>query len=527
MAYNNRHMSQQKKLVNSGPVVLVILDGFGWAPESAGNVINKKTVPNFFQYWDNYPHTLLKAHGEAVGLFPNQQGNSEAGHINLGSGRVVKQDLVQISDAIHDGTFFKNEAFRQALYHCQKYHTAVHVLGLLTDGNSAHAYPEHLYAMLEFFRREGQKEVYLHLITDGRDSPPHGALNYLHELRGHLLAGEKIATITGRFYSMDRNKFWDRTQAAYEAMVLGKGCQAASAEEAISQAYNRGETDEYICPTVIQEGKKSVGLVKDNDAIFFINARSDRARQIAKAFVQIDFQKRNPQAFRRSKFPQNTRFVAMTDFGPDLDHIMTAFPSQDLVNTLPMVLGDLRQLYVAESEKYAHITYFFNGGYADPVAGEEREKISSPNVRHYNEQPAMSALGVTRAVLASLEKKQHDFICLNFANPDMIGHTGDMEAARQGLAVVDKSLQKIVRAALKKKGKVLIVADHGNAEDMLNLETGEMRTEHTTNLVPCVLVDPSAGKKKGRPGSLADVAPTILKLYGRVKPKEMTGRALF
>ena len=507
------------------PTILLILDGFGLVdPKNSGNAITPETAPHIFGYMKKYPNSKLKAYGENVGLFKGQQGNSEAGHINIGAGRIVKQDLVQISDAIYDGTFFKNEAFKQAIYHVKKYDTAVHVMGLLTDGNSAHAHPEHLYAMLEYLRREGVEKVYLHLFTDGRDSSPHGATEFLHELRGHMLSHEKIATIMGRVYAMDRNKIWKRIQRAYEAMVVGKGCVANSAEEALSQSYNRNETDEFLCPTVIIENKKPVATIKDNDAIFFINARSDRAREITKTFVQDNFNKKNKGSFCRVKTPKNIRFVAMTDFGPDLDSIMTAFPSPDLDNTLPMVLKNKKQLYIAESEKYAHVTYFMNGGYADHVAGEIRMKIASKNVLSYSDKPEMSVQEVTTEVIRYLDKM--DFICVNFANADMVGHSGNFKAGKKAVLAVDQATDKVVQSVLKCNGQILIIADHGNAEEMINLKTGEIMTEHTANLVPCILIKKDTKGIKLKNGILADVAPTILKMMNVDKPKEMTGKSL-
>ncbi|MFH1789987.1 MAG: 2,3-bisphosphoglycerate-independent phosphoglycerate mutase [bacterium] len=524
----DKKTKRQKKEREQGLVVLMILDGFGLADErNPGNAITPKTAPNIFSYIKKYPSTQLLAHGLAVGLFKGQQGNSEAGHINIGAGRVVKQDLVQITEAIHDGTFFKCEAFKQAIFHAQKYNSAVHLMGLLTDRNSAHSYPEHYYAMLEYFRRENQRKVYLHLFTDGRDSSPHGAVDYLRELRGHMLAEEKIATIMGRFYAMDRNKIWERTQQAYEAMVLGKGCAAQSAEEALSQSYNRGDTDEFICPTVIVEKNKPIATIKNNDVLFFINARSDRARQITKAFVQDNFVKKNKGAFHRLKLPKNIRFVAMTGFGPDLDRIMTAFPSPDLKNTLPMVMKHKKQLYLSESEKYAHITYFMNGGYADAVNGEIRMKIESPRVTSHDQKPEMSAELVVDEAVRYIKNKYVDFCCLNLANPDMVGHTGNFNACKKAISFIDKQVVRVVKATLKKNGQVLIIADHGNAEEMINMKTSEMMTEHTINPVPCILISKDTKKIKMRKGNLADVAPTILKMMNVKKPKEMTGSALF
>lgn len=521
------------------PTALIILDGFGLAnPKNKGNAITPETAPNIFEYMKKYPHTILTTFGETAGLFPGQVGNSEAGHLNIGAGRIVKQDLVMISEAIHDGIFFKNHAFKEALYHVKKYKTAVHIMGLLTDRNSAHAYPEHFYAMMEFFRHEGQKKVYLHLITDGRDSSPHGAADFLRELRSHMLGEEKIVTIMGRFYAMDRNKIWERTKQAYEAMVLGKGCVSQSAEEALSQSYNRGDTDEYICPTVIiepgsvpQSGTaqgKPVATIKDNDAIFFINARSDRARQITKAFVQPDFEKMNHGVFKRAKRPENIRFVAMTDFGPDLPGLFTAFPSPDIKNCLPKVIGDYyKQLYISETEKYAHVTYFINGGYADPLNGEERELVKSPNVRSYADQPEMNTKKMVDKIVNYVDSGRYNFICINFPNADMVGHTGNIEAAKKAVSTVDEGVKRIIDALVKKNGQALIASDHGNADVMINLKTKEMMTEHTLNPVPCIIVKENPNTIRMKKGILADVAPTILKMMGIPKPKEMTGRPLY
>lgn len=509
------------------PTVLIILDGFAIPKNKKISAINPETAPNIYNYLKKYPNSRLKTYGEFVGLFPDQQGNSEAGHLNIGAGRIIKQDLSIISEAIENGTFFKNTAFKEALFHAKKYKKAVHVMGLLTNGNSAHSYPDHLYALLEYFRQEGQKEVYLHLFTDGRDSSPQGAVDFLQELRKYMNNGEKIATIMGRFYAMDRNKLWNRTKQAYEAMVLGKGCTANSAEEALTQSYNRGETDEYICPTVILEKGKPVATIKDNDVIYFFNARSDRARQITKVFVQPDFEKINPGAFVRKKLPQNIRFVAMSDFGPDLPGILTAFPSYVITNTLPMVLKNKKQVYIAESEKYAHVTYFINGGYADPVNGEIRIKIDSPLVKTYDEKPEMSAYLVTEEILNCLKENKLDFYCVNFANTDMVGHTGNLEAAKKAVYAVDECVKKIVDEVLARDGQVIITADHGNADIMINEKTGEVMTEHTLNLVPFILISKKLKNIKLKNGILADVTPTLLKMLNIEKPAEMTGRALY
>lgn len=524
-----KEKTKVKKEQSVSPTILIILDGFGLAPEkNEGNAITSKTAPHIFGYMKKYPFSQLKTHGEYVGLFPGQRGNSEAGHLNIGAGRIVKQDLVAISDTIHDGTFFKNEAFKQALFHIKKYKSAVHLMGLLTDGNSAHSYPEHLYALLELCRREGVEKVFIHLFTDGRDSGPHAAPTFLHELRGHMLHTEKIATIMGRLYGMDRNKLWDRTEAAYEAIACGKGHLVVSAEEALEQAYNRGETDEFIEPSVIvDEHQKPVGTVKDHDVIMFFNARSDRARQITKAFVQDGFNQKNPGSFRRNKIPKNIRFVALTDFGPDLERILTAFPSPDVYNTLPLALSDMTQLYIAESEKYAHVTYFINGGYADPVNGEDRMKVESETVVHHDTKPEMSAAEITRKVCGMIKKNTYDFYCINFANADMIGHTVNFKAAEIAVQTVDDCVHRVVEETLSHDGQVLIVADHGNAEEMKKLKTGEVDTEHSLNPVPCILIRNNTKGIKLKDGILADVAPTIIKMTGGKQPQEMTGKPLF
>lgn len=505
---------------------LIILDGWGIAnAKNKGNPVTPKNAPHYFSWLKKFPHTQLVAHGEAVGLFKDEEGNSEAGHLNLGAGRVVKQDALYISEAIADGTFFKNSAFHQALHHVKKYQTAVHLIGLLSNHNSAHSCPEHLYALLELFRREKIKKVYLHLFTDGRDSGQHDASQHLKKLNEHL-RGEKIATVIGRFYAMDRNKNWERTEAAYNAMVFGKSkVTALSAGEAISQAYNKNETDEFISPTVIKEKGKPIAKIKNNDAIFFFNLRSDRTRQLTKAFVQPNFEAINPGAFDRDGVPQNTRFVAMTDFGPDLPNVLTAYPSRDVVDSLTQTLCPRRQLYIAESEKFAHVTYFFNGGYAQHFCDENWTKVESKKVTSYSQCPEMRAHQVAGLVSKAIVGGQYDFICVNFANPDMVGHSGDLAAGIKAVRVVDEAVNQVVESLLQHGGQGIITADHGNVEEMINLKTGEIDTEHSVNPVPCILLGVKI--RKLRAGKLADVAPTILKMMNINKPQEMTGKALF
>lgn len=512
------------------PTVFLILDGYGLAPKDQdGNAIRPDTAPNMFSYLNTYPHTTLSTTGKDVGLFPGQKGNSEAGHLTIGAGRVVKQDLVLISDAIKDGTFFKNEAFKQALFHAKKYGTKLHVFSLLTDGNSAHAYPEHLYAVLDLARQEGIKEVCIHLFTDGRDSPPHAASTYLQLLREHLSEGQEVVSIMGRFWGMDRAKHWERTEAAYHTIVCGEATyHAHSAEEAISQAYNRNETDEYISPTVIQgEDEKPLGTVNDNDVIIFVNARSDRARQLTKAFVQEEFQAHNPGAFERRHRPQNIRFVAMTDFGPDLPGILTAFPSPDVDNALAKAIGEsYKQLFISEMEKYAHVTYFLNGGYAKPINGEDREIIASNGVKNYQDKPEMNSREMTQKIISYLQAGTYDFICANYPNADMVGHTGNFAAAEKAIACIDEEISQIADAVLALDGQLIITADHGNAEQMKNLETNEIMTEHTTNPVPFVVIRHNFDASLRAGGTLADVAPTLLELLGLPVPDAMTGKSL-
>ena len=513
------------------PTLLVILDGFGLAdPAHEGNAITPETAPHMFAYMDQYPTARLKAHGAAVGLFDKQEGNSEAGHFAIGAGRPVEQDVLVISHAIENGTFYKNPAFKQALDFIKKSGGRMHLMGLMTNHDSAHANPDHLYALLELCRRENISHTYLHLFTDGRDSSPHGAVTFLQELREHMSNEQQIASITGRLYAMDRNKAWDRIEQAYQVLTSGKGtCTAHSAEEAISQAYNRGETDEYICPTVIvDEHKDPIATIQEGDAVIFFNARSDRARELTKAFVQDDFEKRNPGAFTRKKVFDDIRFVAMSEFGPDLPDVLTAFPSPDLTDCLAAVIGESRkQLYISETEKYAHVTYFMNGGYPQPINGEERQLVHSTGADSYAQTPAMQSAGITQNILDALEQ-DYTFVCVNYPNADMVGHSGDIAAAKKAVQIIDQSVAALVDATLAHDGAVIVTGDHGNAEEMIDLNTGEMKTEHTTNPVPCIIIrnDLKGKQTKRKKGTLADVAPTLLQLMRIKKPEAMTGRSL-
>lgn len=518
-----------KKQEKKSPFVLIILDGFGLAPPSPSNAITKTTAKRIFGYMDRYPTAQLTAHGKDVGLFSGQEGNSEAGHLAIGSGRVIKQDAVVISDAIDSGIFFKNHALLHAMNHVKKKRSAtLHLMGLLTNGDSAHAHPEHLYALLDMAYRKSVRNVAIHLFTDGRDSSPHGAAKFLKELRDHMYPGQYIRSVMGRFYAMDRSKVWSRTQAAYEALVDCKGHIAESPEAAASLAYNRGETDEFIRPTLIVEDGEGPMCIKDGDGIIFFNSRSDRARQLTKAFLQPDFQKMNHGGFQRSRMVKDVPFVAMSEFGPDLPDIITAFPTEDVPNCLAKAIGhERKQLFIAETEKYAHITYFLNGGYPKPINGEDQEFVLSRGDDTYAKYPQMYASKVTDNILGYFEKEKYDFVCVNYPNADIVGHTGNVNAAKEAVKAVDKEVCRLVSYVLRHGGTAVITADHGNAEYMKNPHTGEVVTEHTTNPVPCIVINKELiGKRIRKRGTLADVAPTVLKLLGRKKPADMTGTSL-
>lgn len=515
------------------PVVLIILDGWGLGPANGfGNAIKEARMPVFNNLYHQYPNTALKCWGRHVGLPKDQEGNSEAGHFNIGAGRIVKQDIVYISESIKDGTFFKNTAFKEAVKHIKKYDRRLHIMGLLSNGNSGHCSPDHVEALLRFARQQKIKKVFLHIFTDGRDSPRFEAINLLDKLEHKLTNGEKIASVMGRFYAMDRNKRWQRTELAYQAIACGQGLVAEDARSAITQAYNRGESDEFIMPTLIRNGDGTlVSTIKDNDAVIFFNLRSDRARQLTKTFVQDDFEKVNKGAFKRSCVPLNTRFVAMTDFGPDLPNIFTAFPSRDVKGGLVAEVGrhGYRQMHIAESEKFAHITYFLNGGYATPVDGEDRLNIPSPDVPRYDTMPEMSSYKIADRTVEAIESNKYDFVAINFAGPDMIAHTGNFKAGVVAAEVTDKCVGRILRATLNKQGVAIITSDHGNLEEMKNPKTGEIVTDHSKNLVPFIIVDKKEYKnvELAKEGILANVAPTILKIMGLPIPREMTAKPLF
>ncbi len=521
-------MPKKNEINNNLPIILIILDGWGIAKPNKGNAITLADTPVIDGLSKKYPYTELCASGKCVGLPSDQPGNSEAGHMNIGAGRLVEQDVIRVSRSINNGTFFKNAAFLEAIRHVKKRKGKLHLMGMISDGMSPHSDPDHILALLILARNYGIKDIYLHLFTDGRDSPRYASLKLIKKLEKELKNGELIATVMGRFYAMDRKKQWGRTEKAYNALVLGCCPDAPSPQAAITESYNRGDSDEFVIPYVIGKKDRQLTRIRDNDSIIFFNLRSDRARQLAKAFTQKNFNKKNPGSFKRKKVLKNLHFVALTDFGPDLDNILTAYPGIDLKKTLPIQLEHLSQLYIAETEKYAHVTYFFNGGYADPIDGEERMALPSPNVKSYDKTPLMSSEDLTEAVLNNIKHKKYDFTVLNFAAPDMIAHTGNLKAGIKCCEEVDKRLDRIVKRYLRANGTIIVTADHGNTEEMINLKTKEIITNHSNNPVPFILINKKLKNKVKlrKDGILGDVAPTILDLLNMKKPKEMTGKSL-
>ncbi|MFA6383249.1 MAG: 2,3-bisphosphoglycerate-independent phosphoglycerate mutase [Parcubacteria group bacterium] len=510
------------------PTLLVILDGYGIAPPGKGNAVTLAKKPTLDRLFEIYPSTTLGATGTSVGLPDHKMSGSESGHMNIGAGRIVPQDSKYITDSIKDGSFFMNPALMGAVEHLKKGGGVLHVMGLMGNSDSPHSDPEHFRAVLKLAKINNVKEVYCHLFTDGRDSYPKSALEHLKYFR-KIIAEEgigKIATLSGRFYAMDRAKNWKRLTLAYDAMVFGRGEKANSAEEAIEKAYKNNLTDEYLLPTVILEQGEPVSEIKNDDAIIFYNFRSDRARQFSKLFIAID-----EKSILSDDMPvidkiKNLYFVTLTEFGPGLDE-HTAFPGHTLSATLPMAAGKLKQLYIAESEKFAHVTYFLNGGYADPVDGEERVMIKSPVVDSYAKKPGMSADLITKYVVDKIKSNAYDFVAINYANADMVGHTGDLTAAIKSVECLDKQVEILEKIVLEKGGNLIITADHGNADDMVDFESDQPNTYHTKNPVPFLLVSEKYKNAKLRDGGvLGNIAPTILDILEIEKPKAMKKNSL-
>ncbi|MGS0763374.1 2,3-bisphosphoglycerate-independent phosphoglycerate mutase [Syntrophomonas curvata] len=506
------------------PVVLMILDGWGLRDTDQGNAITLADPRNFYRLWDEYPSTCLKCSGLDVGLPRGLMGNSEVGHLNMGSGRIVFQEITRISSAIEDGSFYKNRELNAAMDYAQKNKGAVHLMGLLSDGG-VHSHMEHIYALLQLCQDRGMKNVYVHAFLDGRDVNPKSAAQYVTALEKKMneLGVGKIASLSGRYYAMDRDNHWERIEKAYDALVLGEGVKAPNAYAAIENSYEARVNDEFVEPVVIVDDKGDpVATIKDGDGLIFFNFRADRARQITRAFVEPVMDK-----FERRLRPR-IYYVCMTQYDATID-APVAFLPQNLDNTLGEVLGEhhLHQLRIAETEKYAHVTFFFNGGVEEPNPGEDRILVPSPNVATYNLQPEMSAPEVTARVLKAIERDYYEVIIINFANPDMVGHTGVLEAAVQAVKTVDECMAQIVDAVLTRGGCVLITADHGNCEMMICQETGGPHTAHTTDQVPFILAgDRFKGQSLRADASLRDIAPTMLALLGIPIPEEMTGKPL-
>ncbi len=507
------------------PLALIILDGWGINPKAEANAIAQAAPPYYNSLLAKYPNTTLNASGEAVGLPKTQMGNSEVGHINIGAGRVVHQELTRITKSFTDGSFAKNATFQGALAAAKSQDSTFHLLGLLSDGG-VHSHIDHLLEILKLAEKEGVKRLRVHAFLDGRDTPPKSALGYIERLEVALKANQppggdwRIATITGRFYAMDRDKRWERTAKAYQALILGEGESARSAAEGIQKQYDDGISDEFILPIILSEDGETSGRIemriKAGDSLFFFNFRADRARQLCHALTDDTF-----TAFERKQRPSLASFISMTSYEASLN-LPVIFEAARLPNILAEVLSQqgLRQLRIAETEKYAHVTYFFNGGQESAFEGEERIMIPSPkDVKTYDQKPEMSAEALTEALVSEIEKNSFDFICVNFANPDMVGHSGILSAAIKAVEAVDRSLQKVVEAIIAAGGIALITADHGNLEQMRDELTGEPHTAHTTFPVPFICV--SNKKLTLRPGIHANIAPTILDFLNIPKPEEM------
>jgi len=500
------------------PIAIIIMDGFGISPTQEGNAIAHARKPNLERLWKEYPTTTLKASGLAVGLPRGQMGNSEVGHLNLGGGRIVYQDLTRISLAVENGTFASNPVLQEAMNLARKGGSKLHLIGLLSDGG-VHSHITHLYALLEMARSMDLSRVFVHAILDGRDVPPRSALGYFRDLEEKFsqTGTGSTATVSGRYYTMDRDRRWERVEKAYRCLVYGEGLRADSAEEAVRKGYDRGENDEFIMPTVVDDK----GMVDDGDSIIFFNFRPDRAREITRAFVDKDFQEFATKPIR-------VHYTCMTQYDATLN-APVAYPAENLIDTLGEVVSraGLKQLRIAETEKYAHVTYFFNGGKEEVNPGEDRVLIPSPKVATYDLQPQMSAYEVRDELLARLDSGRYDLVVLNFANPDMVGHTGIFEAAVKAVEVVDGCVGEIVNRILSLGGAVLLTADHGNAEKMQDSDTGQPHTAHTTNPVPISLITSDRKSYSLREdGILADVAPTALELMHIPQPEAMTGRTL-
>ena len=502
---------------------LIILDGFGERAEADGNAVLAAKTPNIDALKKQYPWTTFGASGLSVGLPDGQMGNSEVGHLNIGAGRIVYQELTRITKAIGDGDFFEKKEFLDAISNAKQKGAALHLMGLLSDGG-VHSHIDHLFALVELAKRQGMEKVFIHCFMDGRDVPPESGKGYMQQLCAKLdeLGVGKVATVMGRYYAMDRDNRWERVQKAYEAMVEGKGEQNDCPVAAMQASYDAGVTDEFVLPTVIVQDGAPVAKISQGDSVIFFNFRPDRAREITRTFVDPEF-----TGFAREYFP--VYYVCMTQYDKTFPNVHVAYRPQVLNNTLGEYLAKngKKQFRIAETEKYAHVTFFFNGGVEQPNEGEDRFLIPSPKVATYDLQPEMSAYGVAEKACEMIRSGEYDVMILNFANPDMVGHTGVMEAAVKACEAVDECLGKVIEAILEVGGEAIVTADHGNSEMMIDPKTKGPFTAHTTNPVPCILVsDSHKGAKLREGGILADLAPTLLQLMGLPKPEEMEGTSL-
>ncbi len=514
------------------PFVLIIMDGWGINPRKEGNAIALAHTPNIDKLARDWPHTAVKTSGEAVGLPEGQMGNSEVGHQNIGAGKRVLQDYTRVSESIRDGSFFQNPALLKAIEHVKKNSSQLHICGLLGNGG-VHAHESHLEALLQLAQKHDIERVYIHSFTDGRDTSPTGGVEFMRQLETRAREidsahSAKVATVTGRYYAMDRDNRWDRTGATYIAMTRGEGRRANSAIEAIQHSYDKKVTDEFILPTVIMEDGKPVAVVKAGDALIHYNFRPDRARQLTKAFVMKELPPQAEGKFQRGPRLQDLLYVMMTEYEEGLD-AEVAYRADEVEMPLARAISEagLRQFHTAETEKYAHVTYFINGRRETPFPGEDRYLVPSPKVSTYDLQPEMSAAGVTDTAIERIRSGQYDLVIMNYANADMVGHTGVIEAAIQAVEAVDTGVGRVVDATLAVGGGLLITADHGNAEQLIEYDTGKPFTAHTTYPVPLYLVVPQLAQAHLRTdGILADVSPTILQILGIAQPKDMTGSPL-
>ncbi len=504
--------------------VLMILDGFGVNDKIEGNAVKQANTPNIDAMMAKYPCVKGYASGLAVGLPDGQMGNSEVGHLNMGAGRIVYQELTRITKSISDGDFFENPAFISAVENCKKNGSDLHLYGLLSSGG-VHSHIEHVYALLKLAKMNGIENVYVHAFLDGRDTPPTSGKEFLANLEAKMkeIGVGKVATICGRYYAMDRDNRWDRVEKAYNAMVLGEGETAESVESCMTATYAKDVNDEFVVPTIILENGKPTGTIKENDSIIFFNFRPDRAREITRAFCDEDF-----NGFERKKGFFNVKYVCFTNYDVTIGNKEVAYNPQVLKNTLGEYISSLglKQMRIAETEKYAHVTFFFNGGVEEPNKNEERVLVPSPKVATYDLQPEMSAYQVTEKLVENILKNEQDLIIINYANPDMVGHTGVMSAAIKAIETIDECVGKVIDALIKVNGQMFLCADHGNSDQLVNYETGEPFTAHTTNPVPFVLVNCDKAKGLEEGGKLCDIAPTLLEMMELEQPKEMTGKSL-